>query len=658
MLKSFQLDISQVIPQEIRNQQSSTNTDYIGIGNKSNKKRKILTNADHLKQTLGDYEKPLEICIPISSSLEKNPHQNSQLHNLLKVEFATRYLISINVDPSQSNIKRFIERMPPYTTFLRKGNNDNQFLVFRMTGSSTKKHFHKKSEINAHSKQLSNVNINNSQRKDQNIKQFGQVNSFYLNNLNSSSHRNQSSSINMNEDKNEWLYQVAKNAISSEKVSENSSTREYNDYFEKKEVVTQIEGFNSYSKRFLYPYNMLSQLPTQKNLSLVEKQVLALENNFSLSIFEMIHNQRKKLEKTKKKDFSSFDRSSFFENTLEKSNSPRSPLPSIREFGSKDSHENSTSQINLSTITSQIKSSRDNDSTSENLNSNTYLLNEPSSNLRDRFSKLFNNEKKLQSDMEVLLDKELEKPPYIENSEIRSMQEQFTRNFPFRMWKKKVPDITIQNLRKVLSSPTLTHFLKNFAIFSYWLFLGEFGLSSLKNKSIDDQFLNIYEEVLTILNFNKMQQSRQVIELPIIILCIRVCIESIFQTCYSNFWSSVFGKNLMKRLEILITFLLDPQSYFSNLALIQSSVEERKLSKILNKKSKIGKENTQGKQNFISPIVRFIIKEPSSQYAKKMFSNEYENENQQLVISQLMNHDHVRARLLSIIMSSRKDLTG
>jgi len=670
-----------------------------------------------------DSEQPLEVYIPITSAFEKSHHQKTQLHNLLKVEFATRYLTSIHVDPTQANIARFMKRMPRYVSFIRKGSGDDRYLVLKLLGGhnassngatgnaayqgagefqadrgpmSATTHSEVNSEVHSVASrdiQRKRKNKHLSRHEEQEKNEYRQKMMF--NDLRAAIMSPGGASSGMGSGSAKYDHKgnnaldsspgsalVAgfspgtpmgmRNPFSSQSSTTsthfNSTSSLNKNKGDSSNIIPQIEPFESYSKRFLYPFNVVSQLKANKTATGAD-QSSELENDFSRSIYQIVHNFPVHVKRHSKNTSSPAQQAgdaTVLGSTSKNTTTTRkmSPNQSHRITGASQSHaslltsHSSNSSFKPSTIGVSkdiISSSTKTYTHEEGLLPKDHLSYEPPEELRKRFETLFQDENNDRSDMEIILDKELEKPPtYIQRSEIKSLQAQFIQNFPFHMWEKKLPDEEVDIIKKIISSLKLTDFIKKLCIFSYWTFLGDFGLQQYEVEKLETQFLKVYEEVLYLVNQNKQKQARQVVELPIILLCIRVCTETIYQTCYPNFWPTVFGKNLAKRMEILITFLLDPQYYVSNLAPMQSSIGARKLEKQFTKQQTILNKQMQNKQNLVSPLVKFILQDPRSLGARKLLSNDVDFAMSHSVVSQLFEKsDNMRSKLITIMMSTK-----
>jgi hypothetical protein len=252
---------------------------------------------------------------------------------------------------------------------------------------------------------------------------------------------------------------------------------------------------------------------------------------------------------------------------------------------------------------------------------------------------------------EIQCARELKKPPYLSEYEIVNLQRSFLRNFPFHLW-KDLNTTQVNSIKTTLSSMKLGKFIQEFAGFCYWTFLKEYAAEP-ESYDIDTNFLQVYEEIIDIIAKHKQSKLTLTVHLPITLLCIRVTSETIFRICYLNWWNSKYGELMAQKMDNLVSFLFDPQNFFSHLAPLESNVKERRIHQHLTQhQKKMQKTNS---MYMLSPVVKYILNDASSLEARNLITKQtYTQKDLDTVMDPSvgdMLKPQVKSKLLNIYMS-------
>eukprot|EP00817_Percolomonadidae_sp_ATCC50343_P002590 CAMPEP_0117424226 /NCGR_PEP_ID=MMETSP0758-20121206/4689_1 /TAXON_ID=63605 /ORGANISM="Percolomonas cosmopolitus, Strain AE-1 (ATCC 50343)" /LENGTH=459 /DNA_ID=CAMNT_0005207881 /DNA_START=354 /DNA_END=1729 /DNA_ORIENTATION=- len=381
-----------------------------------------------------------------------------------------------------------------------------------------------------------------------------------------------------------------------------------------------MESFDSYSKRYVYniknhiDIELEQQTGSTSNNTKEEEKDSTVNDDFSKSIYELAHAHQ---------------------NDEEYIDSARSTRPQQQQ----QQQEKKRKKKNIAKHTLQ-----------------GYQRDQ----LRKRFSGLYKKDKSKKFEMDQLYDKELEKPPFISFSEVQALQTNFAKNFPFTMYRRKLTTRTLKSIQVALCEDRLTRFIMSYGTFCYWTFLSEYASEKSKASYSEEeeyklelQFLKLYEDILNLLGENKQQKVHQVIQLPITLLSIRITLESIYSISYPNFWHSQFGMLLKRRLDILTTFLFDPQYYMSHIAPLEAASEARTFHKKKlvqsqrHRTSNIGKRLS-NRSHLVSPLVKVILQDAKSLETRRLLTQDPTKvEFNSHIVQKLFTHDRIRCSLLA-----------
>lgn len=255
------------------------------------------------------------------------------------------------------------------------------------------------------------------------------------------------------------------------------------------------------------------------------------------------------------------------------------------------------------------------------------------------------------NEFDSLLDIELQSPPHLEVDEVQELQGSFVESFPFELWEGKVTAAALRGIRKNLSKRILGSFIKSFADFCYWAFLREFASVKISLEKRDQMFLDVFEHMLDIM-LSKSKYVQQIFELPVTLLCVRVVNESIFRICYPQWWSTRYGDLLAVRMDKLVSFLFDPQGYFSQLGPMISHAKERAMLRRLG--PSIGTTKRSNSQ-VVSHLLRKVVTNPTSLGARMFLqdSNNGDQESEEYEEIRTLLGQHTASQLLSVMIKKK-----
>eukprot|EP01006_Ploeotia_vitrea_P041595 TRINITY_DN66555_c7_g2_i1.p1 TRINITY_DN66555_c7_g2~~TRINITY_DN66555_c7_g2_i1.p1 ORF type:complete len:799 (+),score=92.48 TRINITY_DN66555_c7_g2_i1:8-2404(+) len=250
-------------------------------------------------------------------------------------------------------------------------------------------------------------------------------------------------------------------------------------------------------------------------------------------------------------------------------------------------------------------------------------------------------------------EKEIDQPPTLTQYDILDILGNFIDNFPFKKyWSGSagiggIPKLSekVAELKAEIRSEVFAEFVSGLAEFFYWSFLAPLSNNQHQRYDKDQHFLCLYEEMLTMLERKKGRQYHS-LSLPLAVLALRVGVDTVFQYSYPTWIKTQEGQDLSKKIDSLLTILLDPMDYLSHLPPVESSPQALK---ILHKK----RIPTRMPLTFTSPMVRFVVGNAQSKEAKSLLSqkNTHSTQHTQQATSQLLMllSPALRSKILNLV---------
>ncbi|KAL9644144.1 hypothetical protein ABK040_005609 [Willaertia magna] len=606
----------------------------------------------------GNEDNKLIVNIPISKRMTTDVSLLTQSHALIekyfKDEYASILIEKLNLSNSPKNINLVLELFPISKCKIKRITNKNNEVFLNFTPKTKYEKETKRFDLIA-SRMLDNELLKLKFEVANNEKEN------LINNNKEASSSDSSTSPTRKEESSPTI----KASLSNDNNNKDSKSQpekepSYHENFVNDEGRLTVPSFENY-KKYLYPYNIVKdrflsderKFELEKSiyeLSQIDRQIETSENeqfkkemernytgttehlnsyshsnsnnsNSALSASNLAHHQVKHLEK---KELSLLS------------------LPSIRNIHSSNSsgnnHNQSTVSLSVpgegSRFTSfservgsrrSLLSSRPSSRASDNESSRSYLKSRVNS-ARSGNSKIRNNGILAATDthylrqqygnditehemIDLLHEKELEKPPYLTVSEINELQVSFFDGFPFSLW-EWLTERDIRKIKKLLTSANLSNFIKNFVDFCYYTFLQEYSRDSFDIHEIRAQFLKAYEELFDELNTNKTSRLKLTIHIPLVLLCIRVVSESVFRICFQGFWKTRYAEILVQKVSSMVSFLFDPEyDLLSKLSPIEANLKERKMIRRMNRLKKDEDNLTiKEKVTLLSPVMTSIVR--------------------------------------------------
>jgi hypothetical protein len=236
------------------------------------------------------------------------------------------------------------------------------------------------------------------------------------------------------------------------------------------------------------------------------------------------------------------------------------------------------------------------------------------------------------------------------------MQSVFSSKFPFeKYWGRHMGakwDARVRAITAEVQTERFARFIMALTDFMYGTFVAPPGyddsecMNSSSNR--DEQFLSVYADIMHLLDKNHMRHQHA-LDLPFYVLAMRVGVEAVMRCAFPLWSQSPDGQSTLRRMDRLITILLDPMNYLSHLPPIEACPQA--LKALHNKRVPIHMPLT-----FTSPLVRFIIGDPQSNEAKLLlFHKNADISTQQLNIAELQQvlSPTLRVKILQLLTARK-----
>eukprot|EP01065_Artemidia_motanka_P025094 TRINITY_DN29980_c0_g1_i1.p1 TRINITY_DN29980_c0_g1~~TRINITY_DN29980_c0_g1_i1.p1 ORF type:complete len:811 (+),score=299.61 TRINITY_DN29980_c0_g1_i1:51-2483(+) len=255
-----------------------------------------------------------------------------------------------------------------------------------------------------------------------------------------------------------------------------------------------------------------------------------------------------------------------------------------------------------------------------------------------------------------------EGPPRVGDGQIRELFSKFVAEFPFRrFWgargverpqsgrpdsgedgpAKRLDEELRQRCGKELTQGLCINFEIMLLNFLYWTFLAPLSSAQAARREAlnpDAAFADVYQQMLTLLS-KRTARKHFAVDLPLTLLAVRVVTEAVFSNCYPKWAGSTDGVTSLRRIDSLITQLLDPMGYLSHVSVVESSPQALR---VLHRK----RAPQRMPLTFTSPMIRFVVGEARSKEAKALLAGSSRDGGNEL-FSLLT--PTIRAKLLNII---------
>lgn len=129
----------------------------------------------------------------------------------------------------------------------------------------------------------------------------------------------------------------------------------------------------------------------------------------------------------------------------------------------------------------------------------------------------------------------------------------------------------------------------------------------------DDAFIRVYSHYLDIMTPFMANRQGVALVCPLLLLLIRVVVESIFRELYPNWAGSFDGQDTRRRMDSFLTSVFDPVGFQRHIAVVESS---RAAMSILHKRRAPRRMDLA----YTSPLTRFIVGDARSKEAQALVS--------------------------------------
>ena len=194
------------------------------------------------------------------------------------------------------------------------------------------------------------------------------------------------------------------------------------------------------------------------------------------------------------------------------------------------------------------------------------------------------------TEREVLV--ELAAPLELHTRDILQYQLDFLQSFPFARirspTKARRRDAqassessdakTTLQARNEISAPRTARFIGMLALFLY-----RFHMRERCRQPRDDEKLGALlcavQQYFGALR-RRMMRSRRLllVALPALLLSVRMAIEALFRSAFKKWWTTIDGRETLRRMDHMIEEMFDPNSYHSHIAALESSMEAIQIS--------------------------------------------------------------------------------
>jgi len=140
--------------------------------------------------------------------------------------------------------------------------------------------------------------------------------------------------------------------------------------------------------------------------------------------------------------------------------------------------------------------------------------------------------------------------------------------------------------------------------------------SEVTEEKQEKLLLSIYEAYMDLQSRLKRRSHRLVL-LPLLLLSLRVTVETIFRNSFPKWIATPDGEASLQKVDVTITALFDPDRYRSHVSLLESSVEAMR---VVNKDPRYAKKSIKEKFFTVSPLVRSLMTDPQSGDARYILS--------------------------------------
>jgi hypothetical protein len=181
---------------------------------------------------------------------------------------------------------------------------------------------------------------------------------------------------------------------------------------------------------------------------------------------------------------------------------------------------------------------------------------------------------------------EVSQPLAVTMADIQEMQEEFVKAVPFHLLKVNIDEGEKETFKQVLLTTAMKRLIGLVSHYLYWVVLrnhvlqrqegSEYDTGSLSEEDRQTVFLAITQTFSEIEMHLKKRGHRIVFQLPLVVLSVKVAMESIFRDAFPT-WFRVEERERAGKLKTfdkfhkIVTQLFDPDSYSSHMGSFEST---------------------------------------------------------------------------------------
>lgn len=192
----------------------------------------------------------------------------------------------------------------------------------------------------------------------------------------------------------------------------------------------------------------------------------------------------------------------------------------------------------------------------------------------------------------------------VEAQEARTLQMQFTRDFPFHKFEGRLTSAEMLDVKSTLIHDSMSDIIVAavpFLVSAYLRPLSQVIASSVEAADTDAQFLRLCCEITRFFQSRQRSSSPVVLEeTPLCILCIRVVVRAIFTLKLPSFFRTERGRAVQRKMDLCILSVLDPFGLQSHIAVLESTLQAQRLLRTKRAPPKMNAFAT-------TPLIQFIV---------------------------------------------------
>eukprot|EP00761_Pharyngomonas_kirbyi_P009924 gb/GECH01009942.1/.p1 GENE.gb/GECH01009942.1/~~gb/GECH01009942.1/.p1 ORF type:complete len:727 (+),score=159.16 gb/GECH01009942.1/:1-2181(+) len=251
------------------------------------------------------------------------------------------------------------------------------------------------------------------------------------------------------------------------------------------------------------------------------------------------------------------------------------------------------------------------------------------------------------SELEKKMTEELSSPPNLSINIVLEILSSFVKNFPFEIWTRETnKNIKFDTMQKI-KDRSLAEFILHLAELLYYSYL--MSIKAKENYDKESNFLRLYNDFYEKIIRNCKSNT---FDLPMILLCIRISVETIYRTSYPTWWKSGNSEQIMELVNTFIDAIFDPYNFHSSMAPIESQKTSRE---ILNRAKKL-KLSHRDRYNMMSPMITYLLRDCVSDNRVRNLISKSDDTRQESYIKvfKAMN-PNIKTKLLECFMRRKKE---